>query len=206
MENARTDIEKAVKEWRDEAGFGISVEVSRVVGEDWVNYDLMELETVRNADVVKLGRLPNVANFACDFVKKSLVVRVEKRSDPRRAAGAGDSASPESLRDDDDLRDFEKRLARTECEKAEVESVMSCLEAFKRGLLRDRLMLRGGRLTLEARDSPGVLTVFAKNLKVAGASSLRSLHEEGGDGLDAWIDFAHDSLKLVFIKSKSVIF
>ena len=41
-------LEHAIKDWRDENGLGNSIRMGRVVGEDWVNFDIDGLETVNS--------------------------------------------------------------------------------------------------------------------------------------------------------------
>lgn len=75
------DIEKVVGKWRDGSGLGYSVDMSRVIGEDFANITLHGLETLGCADIAALARLDNVSDFVCDLERSTVVVRIERRSE-----------------------------------------------------------------------------------------------------------------------------
>jgi hypothetical protein len=85
LETATVDVRNVVRTWRDESGLGVSVDVSRTVGEDFANISLLGLDSVSASDLEAFETVPNVTDFVCDFQNQALVVRVERRIGARCA-------------------------------------------------------------------------------------------------------------------------
>jgi hypothetical protein len=81
LDTVTRDIERVVGNWRDGSGLGYSVDMSRVIGEDFANITLHGLDTLNCADIVALACLENVSDFVCDLERSTLVVRVERRNE-----------------------------------------------------------------------------------------------------------------------------
>ena len=201
VEAATINIKSEIARWRDDNNLGFTINLGRVIGEDWVNFDVFGIDRVNVKDVLRLCEIPSVQKLVAHLQKGALIVRVEKVY----KYSTNDLQKKDlPFRIDTDILAVEKDLLLT-CAPEDCKRVCQLLTEFKSKLYEKKIASKEKQLQIVAKSSPGVVYVSVGGLEVVDDECLKTLCTRGDEGFDFFINFEKHMIQIFCNKNKAII-
>lgn len=200
LEQSQRKIIDIIGRWKDECDFEYAYKIERVVGEDFINLDLMGIESVKLSDVCQLASVDHVTRFYCDLDKGSIAVKLEMR------VGGLTTTSPSTYqnilpRDNEGLR---SKLREAECSQDEINRAYGMVELYKKKALEKEHIFPDTEMNIVTKNYPGMLAVYLRGIHRIDSDVMMALNERD-ETVTSWIELENNILRFDVKKNKAMI-
>ena len=193
------EISETIARWKDETGMAYSVQLGRIVGDGWLNVEVIGLDVVRVYDILRLLEIESVNNVAVHFTKM-------KHGDttPTLVLRCGEKIVQRPKDTTKNTLQMQLCVLHTAEELKKnyplnfVEKVSNFLRVFLDKLEERELVVKGEKVAVRVTALSNVVHVFVSNVSAVEDDCLRILHKKMEEKKESFVDFIKREIKITF--------